>query len=160
MRTRLYGALTVYFVTCAFRMNLHSVIARMSRNSCSKETQYLINLGDLISDIALFWARISLMFKQSKSIDSSNCNGTQTHNHLVCKQTLNHLTTLAKWLSCLVCTHLYGAFDCMFLSCHVRVSRTCFEQGVPWYSGKYRVLIHSEMRTWHEKNMQSNAPYR
>ena len=29
-----------------------------------------------------------------------------------------------------------------------------FEQGVPSYAGKYRVRIHSEMRTWHGKNMQ------
>ena len=32
----------------------------------------------------------------------SNCNGTRTHNHLVCKWTLNHLAKLAslvKWLS-------------------------------------------------------------
>ena len=28
---------------------------------------------------------------------------------------------------------------------------TCFEQGVPWHSGEYRVSIHSEMRTWHDK---------
>ena len=32
--------------------------------------------------------------------------------------------------------------------------RPCFEQGVPWHSGKYRVWIHSEMRKWHN-NMQS-----
>ena len=32
----------------------------------------------------------------------SDCNWTQTHNHFVCKRTLNHLTklaSLAKWLS-------------------------------------------------------------
>ena len=38
--------------------------------------------------------------------------------------------------------------------------RACFEQGVPWHSGNYRVWIHSETRTWHDKNIQSNAPYR
>ena len=27
--------------------------------------------------------------------------------------------------------------------------RACFEQGVPWHSSIYRVLIHSETRTWH-----------
>ena len=32
--------------------------------------------------------------------------------------------------------------------------RTCFEQGVPWQSGNYRVWIYSETRTWHDKNMQ------
>ena len=31
----------------------------------------------------------------------------------------------------------------------------CFEQGVPWHSGNYRVWIHSETRTWHDKNIQS-----
>ena len=36
----------------------------------------------------------------------------------------------------------------------------CFEQGVPWHSGNYRVWIHSEMRTWHDGNMRPNAPYR
>ena len=150
----------------------------------------------------------------------SDCNWIRTHNHLVHKRTLNHLAKLAKWLSCVVSTYLYGAFDCMFLSCHVRVSewihtrvrdmiktysqmhrtdkysqhssiiwpawlngwvfvyelsgcgfesscshftfrfRACFEQGVPWHSGNYRVWIHSETRTWHDKNIQSNAPYR
>ena len=33
--------------------------------------------------------------------------------------------------------------------------RACFEQGVPWHSGNYRMWIHSETRTWHDKNIQS-----
>ena len=52
----------------------------------------------------------------------SNSSRIQTHNHLVCKRTLNHLAKLAKWLSCIVSNYLYGAFYCIFLSCHVRVS--------------------------------------
>ena len=68
----------------------------------------------------------------------SDCKGTRICNHLVCERTLNHLAKLAlyiyiyiyiyiykfifKWLSCVVSTYLYGAIDCMFLSCHVRVS--------------------------------------
>ena len=35
-----------------------------------------------------------------------------------------------------------------------------FEEGVPWHSGNYWVLIHSETRTSHNKNIQSNAVYR
>ena len=31
----------------------------------------------------------------------------------------------------------------------------CFEQRVPWHSGNYRVRIHSETRTWHDKNIHS-----
>ena len=53
----------------------------------------------------------------------SDCNWTRTNNHLVRKRTLNHLAKLTlKRLSCVVSAYLYGAFDCMFLSCHVRVS--------------------------------------
>ena len=52
----------------------------------------------------------------------SECNWTQTQNHLVLTRTLNHLVKLAKWLSCVLSTYLHSAFDCMFLSCHVRVS--------------------------------------
>ena len=29
--------------------------------------------------------------------------------------------------------------------------RACFEQGVPWHSGKYRVCIQYETRTWYAK---------
>ena len=35
----------------------------------------------------------------------------------------------------------------------------CFEPGVCWHSGNYRVWIQSETRTWHDKNIQLNAPY-
>ena len=48
-----------------------------------------------------------------KKIKCCDCNGNWTHNHLVCKQALSHLAKLAKWLSCIVRTYLYGAFDCM-----------------------------------------------
>ena len=34
-----------------------------------------------------------------------------------------------------------------------------FEQGVPWHSGNYRVRIHSETRTWHDKNIQSKHQF-
>ena len=32
--------------------------------------------------------------------------------------------------------------------------RTCFEQGVPWHSGNYRVRIHSEKHTGHDNNIE------
>ena len=51
----------------------------------------------------------------------SECNGTRTHNHLLRKRTLNHSPKLVKWLSFAVSTFLYGAFDYVFLSCHVPV---------------------------------------
>ena len=41
----------------------------------------------------------------------NDCNWTRTLNHLVCKRTLNHLAKLTKWLSWVVSTCLYGAFE-------------------------------------------------
>ena len=35
-----------------------------------------------------------------------------------------------------------------------------FKQEVPWHSGNYRVWLDMETRTWHEKKIESNAPYR
>ena len=49
----------------------------------------------------------------------SDFNGTRTHNHLVPKQKLNHFSKFTKWPSWIISTYLYGAFDCMLLSCHV-----------------------------------------
>ena len=39
--------------------------------------------------------------------------------HLVPKRTHNHLAKLAKCLSCVVSTNLYGVFGCVFLPCHI-----------------------------------------
>ena len=61
----------------------------------------------------------------------SDSNGIQTYNHLVHKWTLNHLAKLAKWLSCVVSTYLYGAFGCL-LSCHVRVLEWIHAHSVHW----------------------------
>ena len=35
--------------------------------------------------------------------------------------------------------------------------RAYFEQGVPRHSGNYRVWIHPETRTWHDKNIQKKT---
>ena len=70
--------------TC-FRVNPHFIVAWMSRNS-------LLETG-------------------AKSASLSDCNRARTHNHLVRKRTLNHLIKLVKWLSFVVSTYLYGAFN-------------------------------------------------
>ena len=79
-----------------------------------------------------------------------NSNGIRTHNHLVRKQTLNYLDWPV-WRSGWV--FVYELTGCGFKSCcnHVNFRyRACFERGVPWHSGNYRVYIHSETRSWHE----------
>ena len=52
----------------------------------------------------------------------SNNNEIRTRNRLVRKRTLNYLAKLTKRLSCVISTFLYGAFDCMLLSCNLGVS--------------------------------------
>ena len=61
------------------------------------------------------------------------------------------------WLSVYQLTGCGFEFSCSHLNFRFPV---CFTQGVPWHSGSYRVWINSEKRTWHDKNIQSNAPYR
>ena len=52
----------------------------------------------------------------------SDWNRSRIQNYLVRNRTVNHFAQQAKWLSCVLSTYLYDVFDCMFWSCHVRVS--------------------------------------
>ena len=63
-----------------------------------------------------------LLQSRRKICSLSNCNWTQTHNHLVCKQTLNHSAKQSERLASVVCFYLCSAYDCMILSCLVSVS--------------------------------------
>ena len=91
----------------------------------------------------------------------SGSNGIQTHNQLIHKRTLNHLSKLDKWLGCVVSTYLHCAFDYMLIWLCVPhfvvawISRNSFLE-----TGNYRVWIQSEKCMWHDKNIQPNAPYR
>ena len=57
-------------------------------------------------------------FQFSEIILFVDSNGIQTHNHLVHKRTLNHLTSLAKWSSVHLGTKSYFRYG------------SCFKQGV------------------------------
>ena len=66
------------------------------------------------------------------------------------------MSTQPVWLNGWV--FVYDLSGCGFeSSCsHLNLRfRNCFEQGVPWHSGNYRMWIHSETRTLHDKNIQS-----
>ena len=67
-------------------------------------------------------------------------NENRTHNHLAREWKLYHLAKLAKRLSCLVSIYLYGAFDCMLLSYHVRVSE--WSLGAKWLWVPFPLLSH------------------
>ena len=110
----------------------------------------------------------------------SGCNGTQTYNHLVHKQTCIHdmirlytqmhhtekysqhsSITWPVWLNGWV--FVFEISGCGFKSrcSHLNFKfLICFKQGVPWHSGKYSVWIQSETHMWHDKNIHSNALYR
>ena len=85
----------------------------------------------------------------------SDCKGTQMHRT---EKYLQHISIIwIVWLNGWVL--VYKLSGCEFESrccqlnfrCHL-----CLEQGVPWHSDNYRVRIHSEMRTWHNKNIQAS----
>ena len=109
---------------------------------CQKKTLWIIAIVWMVINVNLF-------DKMRTLISISDCNWTGTHNHLVHKRTLNHLAKLA---------FIYELNGCGFVpSCsHLNFRfRDCFQLGVPWHSGNYRVWIHSNTRTWHDKNIQS-----
>ena len=58
---------------------------------------------------------------------------------------------------------IYELCCCGFVFSCIHVNfrfQPCFKEGFPWHSSNCRVWIHSETRTWHDKNIHSNAPYR
>ena len=78
--------------------------------------------------------RLFLRKKSKSKFSISDSNLIRTHNHVVRERTLNYLAKLTEWLSCVVSTYLYGAFDCMLLSCHVRVPEWIHTLYFAWMS--------------------------
>ena len=81
--------------------------------------------------------------------------------HCTDKYSQHNLIIWPVWLNSWV--FIYELSGCGFeFSCsHVNFRfRPCFKQGVPWHLGNYWMRIPSETRTWHDKNIQSNTPYR
>ena len=62
----------------------------------------------------------------SVNVNQGKMHGIRTHSHFKCKRTLNHS---AKFVTESRCCHLNFRY------------RACFKQGVPRYSGNYRVMI-------------------
>ena len=95
VNTDLYGASDCMFLSC------HTFQSQSTLYSC-------LNVKKLLAQ------------NKSKIWRLSDCNWTPTHNHLVCKWTLNYLAKLAKWLSWVESGYLYSAFDYIFLS-YIRI---------------------------------------
>ena len=105
-----------------------------------------LNVKELFTqNTRLFWSIWSL----------SECNGIRTHNHLARKRTLKHLAkltlkaSLTKWLSvCLRTKWLWVRV--LLLSLKNFRYGACFEQGVPWHSGKLQNVdsLWNSYETW------------
>ena len=93
-------------------------------------TSFRVNLHSIV------WLNLKELLARSRCHiwSLSDSNGIRTHNHLVRKWTLKNLAELVKWLSCLVSTYLNGAFDCLLLSCHVRVLAWIYTRYIAWMS--------------------------
>ena len=65
----------------------------------------------------------------------------------------NTQSSLAKWLSVCSQTKCGCGFESRCSHLNFRFC-TCFKQRVPWHPGNYRVCIHCQTRTWHDKNIQ------
>ena len=84
--------LYVLIMSCThFRVNPHTVAAWMSRNSLLETS--MISESYLISDTYMMSSYLISKWLQYE---------TRPHDHLYCKQILNHLAKLAKCLSCVV----------------------------------------------------------
>ena len=108
------------------------------------------SLSELVYLLFFSWSINVIVFFTNFNIIKiflNDWNWTRTHNHLVRKQTLNHLASLPKWLAVL------WVLICMvhLTVCSYHVTTEC---------SLYRVWIHSETRTGHDKNIESNARYK
>ena len=112
----------------------------------------------------LFWARSSLPFRQLYNVDNSELGTWHDKNsqmHGTDKYSQHSSTIWLVWLNGWGFVYELSGYEFESRYSHLNCrSRACFEQGVPWHSGNYRVWTHSETRTWHYKDIQSNAPYR
>ena len=100
-----------------------------------------------------------------------DCNWTRMQNHLVCEQDLTicpnwpNPTIWPNWPNLTICPNGWVFVDEVsgsgfeWTSCHLNFRfRTCLQKGVPWHSANYRVWIHSETCTWHDKKIESYPP--
>ena len=83
---------------------------------------YHVHVSEKIPTLQLLNVKELLARSRGEIWRLSDWNWTRTWNDLVSKRTLNSLVKVIKWLSCILSTYVYSAFDCMFFSFNVRVS--------------------------------------
>ena len=124
--------------------------------------------GDIMKIIKFDWSNIAILMSiwyriltslwcHSNILLISECP-LGTHQFVTCWLTSKLWNNLAKLPNAWVFVYeLSGCgFECPCSNLKFRY-RTCYEEGVPWHSEKYRPWIHSETCTGHENKIQSNA---
>ena len=76
-----------------------------------------------------------LVWRRREILNLIYCTWNRTQNDLGRKRLLNHLTKLTKWLSCVLSTYLYSEYNCISLSCHLRISELIHTLYLPEYQG-------------------------
>ena len=108
-------------ITC--RVNPHPVVCVNFKELLVRSRQHVcVNFKEL------------LVRSRQHSWSLSDSKEVRTHNHIVGKRTRKHIARLAKWVSCVVSTYIYGAFDCMVLLCRVRVPELIQILQLAWMS--------------------------
>ena len=85
----------------------------------------------------------------------SDCNGTRMHRTDKYSQHSSNIWLV--WVNGWVIVYELFVFWVRLPLLSLKLGyHACLEQGVPWHSGDYWVWIHSEIRTWHDKNIQTS----
>ena len=154
-----------------FRVNPHSIVAWTSRTPCSKLKWNLKCLSVRLQTMWFSCSHLNFRFPawfEQEFLDvqatiecgfTLKCVREMTRTYIQMHRTDKYSQILRRpvWINGWV--FVYELSGCGFQSRYSNLIfryRTCFEEGVPWHSGKYRLWIHSETRTWHDKNIQSD----
>ena len=108
--TYLYGTINCVFLLCDI-----TVLRDSTSSSC--------------------WMSKTSLLDRCNIWSLSDCIRIGTHNYSIFKRTINHVAKLAKWYGCVVSIYLYGALDCVFLSCHISVLEEIYTQLLPEFQG-------------------------
>ena len=138
----------MHFAVCSYHVT-YTFRSESTLYSCLNVKEYLARSGTKSE----FWVtgnyRAWIHFK-TRTWHDKNMQ-LNTPYRLVLTAQLNHLISLLNgWV------FVYELSGCGCESSCIHLSfkfRPCFEQGVPWHSGNYTVRIHSQVCTWHDKNI-------
>ena len=117
----------------------------------SLQTSFFFDWNMCFLVFLIIWCKwCKLVFLWSKIISCDQKRNVSFLFSLIMTQKLERLFSVRKKMSLHNC-----AIEPSQLSLHNFTTRACLEQGVPWHSDNYIVWVHSETRTWHDKNIQS-----